>query len=92
MADLTVELTVVLLALAALIFLFQAVQQKRLGQLTAFSFSTLLLVVLVSWMVTEDVRDALGQTLELAGRLAHFAVMVLFATTLTIQLKRSSDK
>ena len=92
MPNLTVQLTVVLLTLAAVVFLIQAIQQSRLRQLAASSFSTLLLVVLVGWLVTEDALEALGQTLGMAGRLAHIAVMVLVAATLTVQLKRSLNK
>jgi len=90
--NLTVQLTVVLLTLAAVVFLIQAIQQSRLRQLAASSFSTLLLVVLVGWLVTEDALEALGQTLGMVGRLAHIAVMVLVAATLTVQLKRSLSK
>ncbi|HKM49818.1 MAG TPA: hypothetical protein VJZ75_01420 [Candidatus Bathyarchaeia archaeon] len=92
MPNLTVQLTVVLLTLAAVVFLIQAIQQSRLRQLAASSFSTLLLVVLVGWLVTEDALEALGHTLGMMGRLAHIAVMVLVAATLTVQLKRSLSK
>jgi uncharacterized membrane protein YwaF len=84
--------TLAFLTLAALVFVFQVVRQKRAGQLSASSFSTVLLLVLIGWMTTEVVSDATGELLGEVGRIAHFAVMVLFAATITFQLRRSSEK
>jgi uncharacterized membrane protein YwaF len=81
-----------MLTLAALVFMFQVVRQRRAGQLSASSFSTVLLVVMIGWMATEVVSDAAGVALGELGRVTHFAVMVLFAATITLQLRRSSGK
>ena len=86
------QVTLVILTLAALVFVVQVVRQKMAGQLSASSFSTLLMVVIIGWMVTEVVSDATGQTFGQFGRITHFAVMILFATTITLQLRRSSEK
>lgn len=90
MAQLITEATLAILTLAALLFVFQVVRQKRAGQLSASSFSTILLVVLIGWITTEVVGDLAGEILGDAGRIIHFAVMVLFAATITLQLSRSS--
>lgn len=92
MPELITELTLTLLILAALVFVFQLVRQRRAGQLSAWSFSTVLLVMLIGWMVTEVVKDATGAVLGQLGRVTHFAVMILFAATVTLQLRRSSGK
>ena len=90
--DLIAQVTLVILTLAALVFVFQVVRQKKAGQLSASSFSAFLMIVLIGWMVTEVVSDAAGQTLGEFGRITHFAVMILFAATMTLQLRRSSEK
>ena len=90
MVELIVQVTLVILILAALVFVFQAVRQKRAGQLSASSFSMLLLVVIIGWLMTEVVSDATGAALGELGRITHFAVMILFAATLTLQFRRSS--
>lgn len=92
MVELIVQVTLVILTLAALIFVFQVIRQKKAGELSASSFSTLLMVVIIGWMTTEVVSDATGQTLGEFGRITHFAVMILFAATITLQLRRSSGK
>lgn len=92
MAQLITQLTLTMLTLAALVFMFQVVRQRRAGQLSASSFSTVLLVVMIGWMATEVVSDAAGVALGELGRVTHFAVMVLFAATITLQLRRSSGK
>lgn len=91
LTDLIVQATLGILTVAAFVFVFQVVKQKRAGQLSASSFSTILLLVLIGWMVTEVVEDVTGQVLGQFGRIAHFAVMVLFAGTITLQLRRSWD-
>ena len=92
MVELIVQVTLAILVLAALVFVFQAIRQKRAGQLSASSFSMLLLVVIIGWLATEVVSDATGATLGELGRITHFAVMILFATTITLQLRRSSTE
>ena len=92
MPELVTDLTLIILILAASVFVFQVVRQRRAGQLSAWSFSTVLLIVLIGWMVTEVVSDATGAILGEVGRVTHFAVMILFAATITLQLKRSSGR
>ncbi len=62
------------------------------GQLSAWSFSTVLHVMPIGWMVTEVVKEATGAALGQLGRVTHFAVMILFSGTMTLQLRRSSGK
>ncbi len=83
------ELTWAILMLAALIFVYQVVRQKREGQLTASSFSTVFLIVLIGWITTEAVSDVTGDFLGQVGRITHFSVMILVAVTVTLQLRRS---
>jgi len=89
MSELLSQVTLVILSVAALVFVVQLMRQSKAKQLSASSFSTVLLAVLVGWMVTEVVSDATGQQLGQLGEWAHFAIMVLFAATVTFQLKRS---
>ncbi len=92
MTQFITQLTLGMLTLAALVFALQVVRQKRAGQLSAWSFSTFLLVVLVGWMATEVVSDAAGVARGELIRVTHFAVMVLVAATMTLQLRRSFGK
>lgn len=89
MSLLIAQATVVIFALAALVFAFQAIRQRRARELSPSSFPTLLLLMIVGWIATEGVTDASGTSLGAAGEWAHLAVMILFAATLTLQLKRS---
>lgn len=89
-AQVIVEVTLAVLILAALVFVFQVVRQKRAGLLSASSFSTLLVLVLIGWIATEVVTDIAGEILGDFGRVTHFAVMMLFAIAVTLQFRRSS--
>lgn len=89
LAQLITQITLILLSAAALIFLLQLVRQKKAGELSASSFSTILLVVLIGWMVTEVLRDAEIVDLGELGRVAHFTVMALVALTITLQFRVS---
>ena len=90
MSELITELTLALLILAALILVFQVIRQWRAGELSAWGFSTVLLVMLIGWMVTEVVKDATGAGIGQFGQATHFVVMILFAVIMTLQLRRSS--
>ncbi len=87
MSQLIVQATLILLTLAALVFAFQAIRQRRTGALAGSSFPTVLLVVIVGWTTTEVISDAIGTSLGVAGEWAHLTVMVLFAAAVTLQLK-----
>ncbi len=92
MAQPITQLTLIILTLAALVFVSQVARQKRAGQQAAWSFSTFLLVVLIGWMATEVVSDAAGVAQGELIRVTHFAVMMLVAATITLQLRRSFGK
>ncbi len=91
MVQLLSEVTLAILTLAAVLFAFQLVRQKRIGQPSTSSFSTVLLIMLVGWIATEVLSDVTGEILGEIGRIAHFVVMALFAATMTLQLRRSSQ-
>lgn len=91
MAEILSEMTLGILVLAAVIFVIQLVRQSRAGQPSTSSFSAVLLVMIIGWIATEVVRDVSGETFGQTGRIAHFAVMVLFAATITLQFRRSSE-
>jgi hypothetical protein len=83
------EITLVILVLAAVVFVFKRVRQRRVGQLSTSSFSTVLLAMIVGWIATEVVGDVSGVLLGDMGRVGHFLVMALFAVTMTWQFRRS---
>ena len=89
MSQVIIEVTLVSLVWAAMVFVFQLLRQRRAGQLSTSSFSTVLLAMIVGWISTEVVGDVSGQIHGQVGRLAHFVVMVLFAATITFQFRRS---
>lgn len=88
MPQLIVQTTLVLLTSAALVFAFQTIHQRR-KEVTASSFPTVLLLVIIGWITTEVISDAMGASLGEAGKWTHLAVMTLFAAAVTLQLKRS---
>ena len=92
MSELLTELTLALLVLAAMILVFQVIRQRSAGELSAWSFSTVFLVMLIGWMLTEVVKEASGASVGQLGEVAHFLVMILFATVMTLQLRRSSGE
>jgi len=92
LVELITQATLVILTLAASVFVVQVFRQKTAGLLSATSFSGVLMVVIIGWMTTEVVSDATGETFGQLGRMAHFAVMILFAAAITLQLKRSHRK
>lgn len=82
--------TLGLLVLAAVIFAFQTfLQLKRRSSGAAFPI--VLLIVIVGWIVTEVVGDALGTSLGDIGRWAHLSVMFLFAAAVTLELRRARN-
>jgi len=89
MAEPITEISLVLLTLAVIVFATQVVRQLKAGQLVVWSFSTVLLIVLIGWLSTEILSDLTGQVLGGLGEIVHFAVMLLFAVTLTLQLRNS---
>jgi drug/metabolite transporter superfamily protein YnfA len=86
---LIVQATLLLLTLAALVFAFQAIRQRRTGLPTAASFPTVLLLVLVGWITTEVISDAFGTSLGMPGKWTHLGVMVLLSAAVTMQLNRA---
>lgn len=86
------QLTLTFLVLAALIFGFQAIRQKKQGQLSPWSFSSFFLIGLVGWIATEVAVDAIGAARPYWLQITHFAVMILVAVVMTLQLKRSFEK
>lgn len=92
LAQLITQITLILLSAAAFIFVFQLVRQRRAGELSAWSFSTILLVVLIGWIATEVLRDAGIVDLGDLGRVAHFAMMALLALTITLQFRFSTRR
>lgn len=91
MPQLISEITFGILVLAAIIFVFQLFRQRSVGQRSSSSFSTLLLVMIVGWIATEVAGDVSAELLGEVGRIAHFIVMALFAATITLQYRRSSE-
>jgi uncharacterized protein (DUF983 family) len=87
--EILIQLTLILLILAALIFSFQAIRQKRAGQLSPGSFSSVLLIAIVGWIATEVMVDATGMNKPEWLSVTHFGVMILVAAVMTLQLKRS---
>ena len=92
MLKLVTDLTLTILILAVLVFVFQVVRQRIAGQLSAWSFSTVFLVMLIGWMLTEVVREASGASVGQTGEVGHFLIMILFAAVMTLQLRRSSEE
>jgi len=92
MTEIITQLTLILLVLAAFIFVFQLVRQNRAGQLSAWSFSSFFLIGLIGWISTEVVSDAIGMNRPDWLRVTHFGVMVLVAGIMTLQLRRSFEK
>ena len=89
MPQLIAQSTMVLLVLAALVFAFQAVRQKRAEGIFGSAFPTILLIVIVGWITTEVVSDTFGTSLGIVGEWAHLAVMFLFAGCITLQLRQA---
>lgn len=92
MTEIITQLTLILLVLAAFIFVLQLVRQNRAGQPSAWSFSSFFLIILIGWMSTEVVSDSIGMNRPDWLRVTHFGVMVLVAATMTLQLRRSFEK
>ena len=92
MPELIAQTTFVLLVLAALIFAFQAVRQKKAGGVFGSAFPTILLIVIVGWITTEVVSDTFGTSLGILGEWAHLAVMFIFAGCLTLQLRQARKR
>lgn len=88
MQQVIVVVTLWLLVLAALVFAFQTFLQLKRGSSGA-SFPTILLLVIVGWIATEVLRDALGTSLGDIGRWGHLSVMFLFAVAVTLELRRA---
>jgi len=84
-----VQSTLALLVLAALIFLFQIHRQAKSEGILGSVFPTILLIVIVGWIVTEMISDAIGSTLGVIGEWAHLIVMFIFAAALTLQLRQA---
>ena len=89
MPQLIVETTLVLLVLAALVFGFQAVRQKKSEGVFGSAFPTILLIVIVGWITTEVVSDTFGTSLGILGEWAHLVVMFIFAGCITLQLRQA---
>lgn len=89
MIQLISEMTLGILVLAAVVFALQLIRQKRMGQPSTPSFSTVLLIMIIGWIATEVISDVSGEILGEVGRAAHFVVMVLVATTITLQFRHS---
>jgi len=52
-------------------------------------FPTILLIVIVGWIMTEVISDAIGTSLGIVGEWAHLIVMFIFAAALTLQLRHA---
>ena len=89
MQPLIAQSSLVLLVSAALVFAAQTLLQLGKGTRGGASFPTVLLVVMIGWILTEVVTDALGTSLGVLGMWAHLSVMFLFAGAVTLQLKRA---
>ncbi len=89
MPQLVAQITFVLLVLAALVFAFQAMRQKRAGGVFGSAFPTILLIVIVGWITTEVVSDTFGTSLGIVGEWAHLTVMFIFAGCITLQLRQA---
>jgi membrane associated rhomboid family serine protease len=87
--QLIVQTTLVLLVLAALLFAFQALRQRRSESNIRLVFPEILLIVIVGWIATEVISDAFGTSLGILGEWAHLAVMLIFAGCLSVQLRRA---
>jgi hypothetical protein len=87
--QLIVQTTLVLLVLAALIFIFQIHRQKKSEGILGSMFPTILLVVIAGWITTEMISDAFGASLGTVGEWAHLVVMFVFAAALTLQLRQA---
>jgi hypothetical protein len=84
-----VQITFVLLVLAALVFAFQAVRQKKSEGVFGSVFPTILLIVIVGWIITEVISDTFGTSLGIVGEWAHLAVMFILAACITLQLRQA---
>lgn len=80
--------TLGLLILAAVVFAFQTFLQLKRGSSDA-GFPIVLLIVIIGWIATEVVGDALGTSLGDLGRWAHLSVMFVFAAAVTLELRRA---
>ena len=89
MTQLVPQITLAVLVLAALIFAFQALRQRKYEGILGSAFPTILLVVIVGWITTEVVSDAFGTSLGIVGEWAHLAVMFIFAGCITLQLRHA---
>jgi hypothetical protein len=87
--QLIVQTTLVLLVLAALVFAFQAVRQKKSEGVFGSAFPTILLIVIVGWITTEVISDTFATSLGMVGEWAHLAVMFIFAACITLQLRQA---
>jgi hypothetical protein len=89
LAQLIVQSTLALLVLAALIFVFQIHRQAKSEGILGSVFPTILLIVIVGWIITEVISDAIGASLGIVGEWAHLIVMFIFAAALTLQLRQA---
>jgi len=89
LSQLIVQTTLALLVLAALIFVFQIHRQAKTEGILGSVFPTILLIVIVGWIITEVISDAIGASLGIVGEWAHLIVMFIFAAALTLQLKHA---
>lgn len=81
--------TFLLLALAALIFVWQIARVRRAGRGVSPSFPSFLLAMIVGWAGTEIIADFGQAQLGRLGEIGHFLVMGAFAVVITIHLRRS---
>ena len=89
MPQLIVQTTLALLVLAALIFVFQIHRQTKSEGILGSVFPTILLIVIVGWIITEVISDAIGASLGIVGEWTHLIVMFIFAAALTLQLRHA---
>ena len=89
LAQFIVQSTLALLVLAALIFIFQIHRQAKSEGILGSVFPTLLLIVIVGWIITEVISDAIGASLGIVEEWAHLIVMFVFAAALTLQLRQA---
>jgi len=89
LSQLILQATLALLVLAALIFVFQIHRQAKTEGIFGSVFPTILLIVIVGWIMTEVISDAIGTSLGIVGEWAHLIVMFIFAAALTLQLRHA---
>ena len=89
--QLIAQTTLVLLVMAAVVFASQAVRQRKSEGSFVLLFPTILLIVIVGWISTEVIYDALGTSLGIVEECAHLAVMVIFAACMTLQLRQARN-